>query len=456
MSTQQLEQALPEGVLDALTAHIAVLDGDGLIVWVNQAWRRFALDSGLDEDQVGSSYLDVCERASAGGNEFAKAALAGLRSVLEGKVRSFEMEYPCHAPGQERWFVLRVTPLSGNFPARLVVSHQDVSEAKRMRDRIERTMRTLEQVLATLPVGVWIMDASGRIVNVNPAGERIWAGSRFIGPEQFGEYRGWWLATGELITAEQWAGARAIRLGEVSVDEEIEIECFDGTRKIILNSAMPLRGPGGEIQGAIIVNQDITARKQAEAELRRSQEALQAAHAGLAEALAREQSLARMDPLTGIGNRRTFFEQASESLDQAQHFQQPLAVILFDVDHFKRINDLLGHHQGDETLRRIVEIAHASLRPTDLLARYGGEEFVVLLPHTSLREAAAVAERLREAVAARALAPGPGALPPLTISCGVAAVRPGDVEIEAAVKRADDALYTAKREGRNRIVLQPD
>lgn len=456
MPSQQLDHTLPEGVLDALTAHIAVLDPHGAILSVNQAWRRFALRNGLRDDQVGSNYLEICARAAAaGGDPTAGAVLSGMLTVLDGGAATFELEYPCHSPDEERWFVLRVTPIGHDVRTGLVVSHEDVSERKRMEDRIERARRTLELVLDTLPVGVWIMDAGGRIVQVNPAGERIWAGARFVGPEEFGEYRGWWLATGQPIAAEEWAGARAIRAGEVSVDEEIEIECFDGTHKIILNSAMPLRGPDGAIQGAIIVNQDITGRKAAEAELLRSREELEAARAGLEEALVREQALARVDPLTGVGNRREFFEQAEQALALARHYHQPLAVIVFDVDRFKPINDRLGHQAGDEALRRIAEIARASLRPVDLLARYGGEEFVVLLPHTSLRDAVAVAERLREAVAAHVPAPGDG-LPPLTISCGVAQAGRDDAAIDPTVKRADEALYIAKREGRDRTVAAPD
>lgn len=98
----------------------------------------------------------------------------------------------------------------------------------------------LQRVLAILPVGVWIMDETGKIQYGNTAGQGIWAGGRYVGPEQFGQYKGWWVATGKLIRAEEWAAARAIRKGETSIDEEIEIECFDGSHKVILNSAMPI------------------------------------------------------------------------------------------------------------------------------------------------------------------------------------------------------------------------
>lgn len=140
----------------------------------------------------------------------------------------------------------------------------------------------LAAVLDALPVGVWIMDQDGRITHGNPAGRRIWAGARYVAPEQFGEYKGWWADTGERIAPSEWAAARAIQKGETSLDEVIDIECFDGSRKTILNSALPVRGPDGSILGAIIVNQDITDRRRAESErerlLKRLQDALEQVH----------------------------------------------------------------------------------------------------------------------------------------------------------------------------------
>jgi len=124
----------------------------------------------------------------------------------------------------------------------------------------------LIKMLQLLPVGVWIMNREGRIIHGNPAGQQIWAGARYIAKEQFGEYKGWWAATGKLIAAEEWAASRAITKGEVSLKEEINIECFDGSSKTILNSAMPIKDADGEIIGSIVVNEDITELKKAHEE----------------------------------------------------------------------------------------------------------------------------------------------------------------------------------------------
>ena len=126
------------------------------------------------------------------------------------------------------------------------------------------------------------MDRKGRITHGNPAGLRIWGGARYVGPDRFGEYKGWWSDTGKSIEPHEWAAARAIQQGETSLDELIDIECFDGTRKTILNSAVPIRGRDGSITGAIIVNQDISDRRRIELEreglLQRLRAALEQVH----------------------------------------------------------------------------------------------------------------------------------------------------------------------------------
>jgi signal transduction histidine kinase len=130
------------------------------------------------------------------------------------------------------------------------------------------TNQLLRTVLETLPVGVWVADREGNIVQGNPAGQKIWEGARYVGLERYGEYKGWWSDTGKRIEAEEWAMARALK-GETSIGEVIDIECFDGTRKTILHSAVPLRNDREEIFGAIVLIQDITDRTRTEEEVRR-------------------------------------------------------------------------------------------------------------------------------------------------------------------------------------------
>ncbi|GIF02109.1 hypothetical protein Ari01nite_95730 [Paractinoplanes rishiriensis] len=159
---------------------------------------------------------------------------------------------------------------------------------------------------------------------------------------------------------------------------------------------------------------------------------------------------ARIDALTGIANRRHFFDLAGGELADAHRYQNRLAAVMLDIDHFKKINDTYGHQAGDEVIREVVRRLAATGRPGDLLARYGGEEFVLLLPDVG-DDAAAIAERLRADVAAGPVGTAAGDVP-VTISIGVAHLDPAE-RIDALLARADACLYQAKTSGRNRVVL---
>jgi len=147
-----------------------------------------------------------------------------------------------------------------------VWSFRDATEQRRAEETLRRSEDLLQKVLETLPVGVWILDSQLRIIRGNRAGHDIWGGPRRGGLEGFAELKGWWVATGEQIRPEQWADVRAIRHGETTLNEEIEIEVAGGTRRFINNSALPLRDASGSIVAGIVVNQDITRRRRDEAE----------------------------------------------------------------------------------------------------------------------------------------------------------------------------------------------
>jgi two-component system, cell cycle sensor histidine kinase and response regulator CckA len=147
-------------------------------------------------------------------------------------------------------------------------------ERGRSEEALARGTRVLEQVLDSLPVGVWVLDREGRVMYGNPAGRAIWGGARYVSLEEYGAYRGWRPETGEAIAPEEWAAARAIRTGETTLNEIVQIETFDGVPKTIANSAVPLRSLDGSIEGAIILDEDITERRAAEEALRRSEERL--------------------------------------------------------------------------------------------------------------------------------------------------------------------------------------
>jgi len=161
-------------------------------------------------------------------------------------------------------------------------------------------------------------------------------------------------------------------------------------------------------------------------------------------------TLAETDPLTGLFNRRAFLERAADLVALARRHGFPVAVLLVDVDHFKEINDTVGHAMGDAVLAALGRTLRASLRQTDLAGRPGGDEFALLLPHTGLEGAELAARRLVTAVR-RIREPLP-----FSISVGVAAASGPDLSLEALLAAADRALYRAKAEGRGRIALAAD
>jgi diguanylate cyclase (GGDEF)-like protein len=161
------------------------------------------------------------------------------------------------------------------------------------------------------------------------------------------------------------------------------------------------------------------------------------------------------DPLTGVLNRRALRQRLEVLLPGVQARGQPLSIVFLDIDHFKHINDHFGHAAGDDCLRELVHRCRAAMGADDVLARYGGEEFVLVLPGRKADEATAIAERLRSLIAGQAFAAG-GRMIDVRASLGVDDWRPGD-SIEALLARADEALYRAKRSGRDRTVRwQPE
>lgn len=182
------------------------------------------------------------------------------------------------------------------------------------------------------------------------------------------------------------------------------------------------------------LEQEISERKRAQNELRK---------------------LAIADPLTGIYNRRHFFVLGEQAFSQSSRYQQPLSALMVDVDHFKQINDRYGHAVGDQALRAVATRLGDLIRSADILGRYGGEEFAILMPLSRLEEARQTAERLRTEIQSRPIQVGELHIS-ITISIGVSTFDPElDQTIDALVDRADQALYSAKQGGRNRVSSKP-
>ena len=163
------------------------------------------------------------------------------------------------------------------------------------------------------------------------------------------------------------------------------------------------------------------------------------------------------DPLTGLGNRKYFDRMIEAEVQNALTSNQPLSLLMFDIDHFKSFNDSYGHLTGDQVLRLVGMSLKQTIKGQDITARYGGEEFAVVLPNTALRQALTVADHIRRAVMAKELKKKSTGeiLGRVTISVGVSMLKPGD-DTDSLIERADACLYAAKRAGRHRVICEAD
>ena len=235
---------------------------------------------------------------------------------------------------------------------------------------------------------------------------------------------------------------RAIEVSR-SAPDDVSLDLIEMKDGRIFERHSQAQKVDGKAIGRIWTYRDVTEKKRAAVEIEAANRQLQ--------------RLANLDGLTQVANRRYFDSYLAEQWKTALRDQQPLSLILFDVDFFKRYNDYYGHLAGDRCLCAIAQTTQRTVqRPTDLVARYGGEEFAVILPETPLPGAIAIAQQIQAAIQTLKIDHADSEVGPLvTISLGIACLIPQtDTCVEALIKVADTALYDAKRQGRNRYALQ--
>jgi len=674
----QASEQFALATLDALPEHIAILDGAGVILAVNAAWRQFGTDNGLADPAalIGQNYVTTCAHVAAAGDELAGRAARGIGDVLRGRAASFALEYPCHAPTEQRWFTLEATPFAGEGPGRVVVAHHAITARILAQQELARREESFRLLFRANPQPMWVYDVAtlrflevndaavdhygytrdeflamrmsdiqiqppedvtaleatvgarpnalrdadvwrhhtkdGRIIDVaitahtltfagrvaglvlaqditlrkhaeeevrrsetryrtivETAQEGVWqvdADDRttFVN-QRMADMLGYTVAEmlGQPLFAFVTEGGQAVvqaslerrRRGEAS-QLDVAYRRKDGAVLWARLAANPLRGVDGQYAGALAMVADITERKQAEAALVHERDLLQtlmdtapdtiyfkdaaarfvrvnraqahllgastpdavvgrtdfdyfppdlaremyaddqhvltsgqplvnrledqSAHGqgqkwilstkmpimrdgqitGLVgisrditdlhaaeEALhAGEEQLRRQawhDSLTGLPNRALLHERITAALGDAPDAPRPLALLLLDLNHFKEINDALGHERGDALLRVAADRLRGVVRAGDTVARLGGDEFAVLLPGADAAGAARVADTIRASLDAPLQVEGQ--LLRVGASVGIALAPVHGTDGMTLLRRADMAMDTAKR-----------
>ena len=279
LERQHAEQALSEksqileGFFASTVSPMVILDKDFNFVRVNEAYAK-ACQKEISEFP-GQNHFELFPHPE---NEAIFKRVVETKEPFQASAKPFMyLDHPEWGVTYWDWNLSPILDSSGEVEF-LAFSLKDVTIRTQALAQIQQNEELLRNVLETLPIGVWLVDKTGKIVQGNRAGHEIWAGGRYVGIEQYGEYKGWWANTGKKIEPQEWAAARAVTKGEISLNEEVEIECFDGSRKVIFNSALPIRNKHNEISGAIILNQDISRRRKAEEMLREQAALLDLAH----------------------------------------------------------------------------------------------------------------------------------------------------------------------------------
>ena len=313
---------------------------------------------------------------------------------------------------------------------------RDLSERERATAAIEASERRFRRLVEHGWDVILLMDAGGVTRYVTPSVERVlgYGATDVINRPIF-----------EFIHPDDHALTTA-RLGqilatpEVRVPIELRVRHRDGTWRWIEATGVNLLDDPS-VQAIVGTYRDITERKKTEDEKRRLIDKLE--------------HLSKTDGLTGLINRRALTGSLTYEIDRAKRYQSELAIILCDVDNFKAINDTYGHDAGDQALQVLSATLKTILRKTDIAGRYGGDEFMLILPETSIKGAESLAEKLLSAVRDAELHVPNGRPIHLSMSIGIAGFelsREGE-NIDAFVKRADDAMYVSKQGGKDRVSI---
>ena len=430
-------------VIDALTAHVALLDGSATIVAVNLAWKRFSDYNAaqLPNFGIGSNYLKLLDGMQVrrdGGDEYlhdaetARQVATGLRQVLSGGIDKCQFEYNCNSPFEKRWFLLTITPFPGSGSIRALVAHENVTALKQAETDLRIAATAFES-----QEGMTITDAECTILRVNKAFTEI---TGYSAEEVVGQHP-------RLLKSDRHDDAFYMAMWESIVQTgswqgEIWNRRKSGEIYPERLSITAVKGGDGTVTHYVGTFIDITDLKAADQKI---------------------EHLAFYDSLTELPNRRLMLDRLEQALTSSARHGRHGALVLIDLDNFKTLNDTFGHAVGDQLLVDMAARLKSVVREGDTIAHPGGDEFVVILEDLDEAQQAAVqVEAVAKKIQARLDQPYlldvvlTGEEPSkrshhCTSSIGITLFRDHSVTVDELMRRADTAMYQSKAAGRNTL-----
>lgn len=420
------ESPCTQALLSHLQAGVVVCSASGQILYANPTARRIL---GRDDLEGADALSPVWEMQHPDGR-----SLEPMEHPVAQVISSRQPVLDCHLTmrrpdGAQRWVAINALPvLDGQDKLRQVAAtFLDLTYDEMAMRNAALARETMTRLVKAAPIGICVTDETGVFEQVNPHYCNLYG---YDHQELVGCH-----FTKLLPPDHREAKSRLHELfiqGRGDSQEEMQVLTRHGEQKTVLADAVRITGDDGRPKKVSFVV-DISHRIKLEQALRRSNEELQ--------------HLAITDGLTGLYNRRHIIGRLEEELRRTRRYQAPLSVFLFDLDHFKSINDTYGHAVGDKVLVKVSAMLRQELRGVDLIARYGGEEFLIVLPNVAHPATWAVAERLR--LATRELEFG---VPGLRVSLSGGVMQAmADETVERIIQRADMCLYSAKSAGRDQI-----
>lgn len=415
---KQIERVKQEwmAALDVVEDPIFLHDKDFRILRCNLAYQRYA---GIPYAQIiGRHYYEVFPLTHAPLRNclqrLEKTAVAGQEEDVEFGAHTFRSR------------AYTVNDQQGGYLYSVHIL-DDITERRKAAEALAANEKRFRELVETISDWVWEVDEQGRYTYCSPRVKDLlgYEPAELIGKTPF----------------DLMAAGEAARVGDIfgrHIAAREPLKCLENTNLhkngqpvVLETSGTPVFDAHGTFKGYRGIDRDITERKRLEREL---------------------EYQAHTDVLTGLHNRRHFFELAEQELTRSRRYGKQLSLLMLDVDQFKLLNDTYGHHVGDTVLQKLSEICTRTLREIDIAGRIGGEEFAILLPETMADHALEVAERLRLAIAGATVQREQGDCPvQFTVSIGITSLVATDSQIDELLRRADAALYVAKQAGRNRV-----